>query len=909
MKKIISMLLLALMLTACNNDQNDILNDFEVNRLTTNYPLANYTYDTEVKLSASIGEGLNTQSFGEVGFIVSKDRSLLSSTLDAEGVMRVVATIDEDLTSFSAWIEELELGIRYYAEAYIIASDGEVTLGTTISFETAQNSTPDIVFTDITIQAINAKDVYVYCAIDEDSGATNDQVIIYGVKYWAKEGDGSDITTLSFDRDNANFYFDSVKGFRAYVSNITPNKEYDFEFFGYSRREANVQENNTDIESESGDKSYIVGLEATTPAFSVIEEIFAGSKSLKVSATISDVGGDPDLRYGFRIVGGSIIEPVEYILSPEEVLTDEDKAADGMSISHYFEGLELSTEYTITAFAVNTLLEESPETIDQCSTLTDMTVTTTNEEDVVWSIDQFSATNYPTDCDNWLITNGDNYSTSASYYSGLRDALSQEANAAREIKITFVDLEELPYTAFAFTSTVYGLHTISLPSALTLQGHAIKYATSLKEVYAPRALVLNNTSIGFNDYLEYVYIPKLKSIASDGSFTTNPLLSRINSDEEGVAYLPELTSIDGASVFNNDASLKVLDMPKLTYVKNTTASILGALELTLTHLYLDELTELGGVAYSLPTTLEEVYLPKIKEITAGTFYNSTTGFAALKKVTLSPYTSIGYQSFRDCDNLEELNYSDYTPEVTPETIYIGYQSFFVGKDDTTYLEFFQHPHATHISTQALQNRSVREVYFPEAKEVCNNSLQQMFYCEKLYIPKVTRVSGAAFIASSFTRNWDTFNGTYTSTAQYDWTMYLGAESGCTIDGLTILGKTTHLFSSATHDAVVVTDYGNNGSTACYDADSGKYIWTVPYFASAAILLSSGEVGTEAVVAYDEDGVTPLTQEHKSIYLIINKDGYAPDENGDPDTSVDYSEHLFECPAIVPYTRPTPNYAF
>ncbi len=902
---------MALALVACNNDQNDILNDFEVNELTTKYPLSIYTYDTEVKLYASLGSGMQGQNFSEVGFLVAEDKTLLDQ-LDNEEVLRVVGDLDDEATSFSAWVEDLSLGLRYYACAYAVSASGTVTYGTTISFATAENSTPDIIFTYITIKAINAKDVYVFCAIDEDNGATNDQVHTYGVNYWAAEGDKSDLVTLTFDRDSDYFYFDSVKGFRAYVSNITPNKEYDFEFFGYSRREANVQENNTDLESESGDKSYIVGLEATTPAFSVIEEIFAGSKSLKVSATISDIGGDPDLRYGFTIEGGSITEPVEYILSPEEVLTDEDKAADGMSISHYFEGLDRSTQYTVTAFAVNTLLEESPETVDQCKATTDTNVTTTDVEDVVWSIDQFSSSSYPTDCDNWLITNGDSYSTSASYYSGLRDALSQEANAAREIKITFVDLEELPYTALNFTSDSYGLHTISLPSALSIGGHAIKAVTSLKEIYAPRVLSMTTNSISNNTTLEYIYIPKVQSVGGNDGFSNNPLLSRVNSDEEGVMYLPELTSIDGASFINYDACIKVLDMPKLSYVKNTTSSILGAQNLSLTHLYLDDLQELAGIAYSLPTTLEEVYLPKITNVPDYTF----SGFGNLRKVTLSPYVSLGYQSFLNCLKITEFNYSDFTPDVIPETIYIGYQALFASGSSTTYLETFHHPHATHISTMAIQNRALTEVYLPELKEACKSSLNQLYWCRKLYIPKAVSMNNSEnYFYSCFTRTWTTFpdidtesSGSYTSASPYEWTMYLASDSDCTIDGLSTLGYTSYTFSSTSHNAVVVTNYGKNGTTARYDTDSGKYIWTVPYFASAATL-SSGIISVDAVIAYDEDGVTPLTQEHKSIYRLINEDGYAPDENGDPDTSVDYSGELFECPDIVPYTRPTPSYAF
>ncbi len=651
------MLFVAALIGSCSKFEEDNIYDvFDIMPLTTNYPLESDTYDTTIKLSATIGD--DQPDFTSFGFYVSTDKELLGEDINVEA-SEIVDSV------FSAWIDDLERDTRYFACAYGI-SDGSVTYGSTISFTTSTESIPEIVFAgDAIIEKLNAIDIYLFCNIDEEQGATREQIRRYGVRYWEQGENKDTATTMTIASGSSGFYYDTAKGLMLSITNINPNTVYDYEFFAYSTPAENVRAANIDDDE-------MEGAECLTPVVTDFDAQYVGNNSIRVFATVEDTGNDPVLEYGFRLKSSNDVEyTVDQRVSPD--YDDDTRAANDTDFSYYFEGLTQNETYTIEVYAINTILRDygDGETMEDCRE--DKSFTTTTIEESIWNLSDFSVDNYPS-VDNWAILKGSDYAGVATAFDGLDAALGYiwENEPERRVKITLVDFETLPGSALNFgsDSTILTLEEITFSSASALNSSVVQYCMGVKKVSAPYAESLAQQAICNNPLLEEVYAPKVATIIGARALCNNPNLTRVNSNVDGELIFEKLTTNLFADMLSNGAGsiskITSIDMPLLEEV-TTSGSIFGTHSVALLkYLSLPSLEDGTYVFTSTNLVMEELVIPKMKIMPASAFDSNT----ALTTITAPELVTIGNNAFDNCTAIT------FTTDMLENVVSIGDYGFY-----------------------------------------------------------------------------------------------------------------------------------------------------------------------------------------------------------------------------------------
>ncbi len=758
------MLFVGVLICSCSKFEDESGFDvFDTMPLTTNYPLDSDTYDTIIKLSASVGEGQPQAT--AMGFYISTDKELLGEDIDVEATEVVE-------NKFSVWVEELTRDTRYYACAYTISESGKM-LGNTISFTTSTETIPEIVYAgDAIVEKMNAIDISLFCNIDEEMGATREQIRRYGVRYWKSEESKETATTITIASGSSGFYYDTTKGLMIPITDILPNTEYDYEFFAYSTPDENVR-------SANDDDAVMQGAECLTPVVADFDAQYVGNSSIRVTATVVDTGNDPVLEYGFRLKS-STDEDYTIVQRVSPDYGEDDRATNDTDFNFYFDGLSQDEEYTIEVYAVNTILRQYGDGSTPEDQREEKSFTTTTVEESVWDLSDFSEFSYPLG-DNWAILKGSKYAGVATEFDGLDAALAAiwEADPERRVKINLVDFETLPGSVFNFgaDSTIETLEEITFSSAKALSPSAVQFCMGVKRVSAPYAETLAQQSICNNPRLEEISAPKITKIIGARALCNNPFLTRVNSDVDGELRFDLLTTNTWNDLMSNGVGsvckITSVSMPLLEEVTQS-GSTFGTNSIPLlTYLSLPSLEDGTNVFTSPNKVMVELDVPKMKIIPASAFdtnpvlttlnapalevvgnnaFKSCTalsistdviknlvnigdyGFWKCAKITgdldLPNTTIIGQFAFEECDGLTALD----IPLV--ETINLA---TFRGCDA---LESVSMDSVVTFNKDILKNcKKIESVYMPNLKYVGETAFQFCVLLDELNLPELLETTG------------------------------------------------------------------------------------------------------------------------------------------------------------------------
>ncbi len=642
MKKILYILLLGAIISSCSKFDGDdyAIDIFADLPIVTKYPIASDIYDTQVKFSGSISESQTGVTVA--GFYISQEKELLGEDLAFEAP----EIVDFE---FSTWIDGLERDTRYYACAYGVAGD-EIIIGNTVTFATSTDEIPNVKFEGKAyVEASNAIDVSIYCNIDEEEGANREQIRQYGIKYWLDNEEEAQSVAINYG--DSNFYYDTGKGLLVPITNILPNTQYNYRFFAYSTPTIDIRE------PQEGDET-MEGTECVKPTLTDFDAQFVGNSMIRVIATVADTGNDPTVEYGFRVTAGSS-ETVDYKLSP--VYDDDTRTSNDTDYTYLIDNLASAQDVVVEAYITNTILRDYGTEGEVYEATEEKTFTTTDVDESVWTLSQFSDVSYPT-TDNWVIMQGTDYVASSTVFDGFKAALRALWKSApeREISVTLLDFDSIPGSAIGFGTSesdwTYNLVEVTLSSATIVYGTTVQYAQGLRKFSAPYAVSMKNQAISHNPALEVIELPRMVTIDGYRTLYDNLSLKRVNSDVDGEVNFPELTTINNVDLLSNSAAtaspyITSVSMPKLETVAITSGSIIGTdTYLQLESLSMPVLTDGTCVFTTANTTLTEVDMPELTAIPDEAFEGNTN----LTQLNFPKLVSVGQEAFKNCTNLTSI---------------------------------------------------------------------------------------------------------------------------------------------------------------------------------------------------------------------------------------------------------------
>lgn len=269
-----------------------------------------------------------------------------------------------------------------------------------------------------------------------------------------------------------------------------------------------------------------------------------------------------------------------------------------------------------------------------------------SQEPTSYTLADFSADNYPTSANTWIITDEEG---TATQFDGLCDALLAiyTASPEREISIEFPNLKEVVSYAMMFASNKanYNLVAVELPVATAIQASAFMYNTKLVSISAPKVEYIGN------DAFSYCYVLGSEDGVSFPSVTTTGYYLFYYCNGMVSVDMPEVTEIGQAS-FYNCAALTSVSFDKL--VSTPTSLFSGCTSLTSASL--PNVTELGASTFYNCTSLASFDIPNVTTIGKSSFYNCD----ALTTLTMSELVEIGIGAFYGCGSLKTVSF----PKVT-----------------------------------------------------------------------------------------------------------------------------------------------------------------------------------------------------------------------------------------------------
>ncbi len=277
--------------------------------------------------------------------------------------------------------------------------------------------------------------------------------------------------------------------------------------------------------------------------------------------------------------------------------------------------IESSKRYFITYTVDITTKESSVEFNGSIVDWEDVTPENPDDASAFLMLADFSATEYPTEFDRWVI--GDKTATTDDFV-GLKDALTSISSSGREISLSFPNLEAFPKDALDnYYNSGYKLNTIV-------------------SIEAEVAASIGESAFRSCDALTTVSLPSVTSIGVVACLGCAALTT---------VSLPAATSIGGYA-FLSCAALTTVSLPTATSIGEYAFADCAAL----TTISLPVAISIEDQTFRSCTALTTVSLPAATSIGSSTFRNCT----ALTTVSLPAATSIGSSAFRECTALTKL---------------------------------------------------------------------------------------------------------------------------------------------------------------------------------------------------------------------------------------------------------------
>lgn len=319
------------------------------------------------------------------------------------------------------------------------------------------------------------------------------------------------------------------------------------------------------------------------------------------------------------------------------------------------------------------------------------------------SLAEYSATNYPTIANTWII---DDVSADLEDFYGLRDALATAYDKGRSISLIAENLTSIPVADLFSDSAFYhcdALVSIKMPLITEIGDNVFRYCSYLETLNVP--LVTSVGAYGLSDCrnLTTLIISPLTSVGEYGFYGCLGIetLDLTNTTTLGAyafhgctaftdADIPLITELNPYTFYNCSAittydfsaitkideyalygcsSLTSLDLPLLTSISRSglyNCTGLATLEIpavttlgeyalygceSLTDIYLPLCTDFGAYAIYACTSIKSVYLPLITVLNK----YAMAACSSLESVTLALYdkfTSIDYMTFNGTEITE-----------------------------------------------------------------------------------------------------------------------------------------------------------------------------------------------------------------------------------------------------------------
>ncbi len=249
------------------------------------------------------------------------------------------------------------------------------------------------------------------------------------------------------------------------------------------------------------------------------------------------------------------------------------------------------------------------------------------DDGVEMMLSDFSAENYPTDSDNWVIVDA---TAKSEDFDGLQDAFSTLAESGRSISLYFTKLAAFPKEALEAAYYETPVLTAVYASVATEVGdYAFERQAALTTIDFPAATTIGGYTFQSCGLVE-VNLPAVTTIGREG-FACNPTLKTLESlsaatDIGESAFLgvgvtelklPAATTI-GNSAFDN-SSVVTVELPEATTVDDYAFSCCY----DLISVSLPKVTSIGDYAFGSCTPLKRVEIAtesKLTSVGAGLFF-------------------------------------------------------------------------------------------------------------------------------------------------------------------------------------------------------------------------------------------------------------------------------------------------
>ncbi|MFR9653523.1 MAG: leucine-rich repeat protein [Rikenellaceae bacterium] len=417
------------------------------------------------------------------------------------------------------------------------------------------------------------------------------------------------------------------------------------------------------------------------------------------------------------------------------------------------------------------------------------------EVTATWMLADFSATNYPTSANIWIIEDA---SASTDDFSGLKDAL---ANCTNDITLRLPNLLSLPDNALTWIDNtslsielpvattigasalngLSGLTTLKIPAATEIGEHALAACVNVASIEIPEATTIEDFAFMRCLALSSIDLPKATTIGGSAFYycsalTTITLPEAITIEDYAFTNctaltsieLPEATTIEdhafytctaltsadlpkaitiGGSAFTNCTALTSIELPEATTIEDHAFYTCTAL----TSADLPKATTIGGYAFTNCTALTSIELPEATTIEDHAFYICT----ALTSADLPKATTIGGSAFYYCTALTSADFpkaitiGDYTfagctglsSVELPEAITIEVGAF----SGCTELTSINLPEATTIGGYAFSGcTALASVDLPEATTIGEYAFKGCTALASVDLPEATTIGDRAF---------------------------------------------------------------------------------------------------------------------------------------------------------------------
>ncbi len=282
----------------------------------------------------------------------------------------------------------------------------------------------------------------------------------------------------------------------------------------------------------------------------------------------------------------------------------------------------------------------------------------TIESMAICTLASLSADSYPTEQDNWIITDS---SATTEEFAGLSAAIVALADSGREISLAFPYLESIPdYAIFGEASynssfASDALVSISAPVAISVGVNAMSYCKSMSSIDLPSVKVLADYALYCNSSLASISLPELTSIGANALGLNSALTS---------FEVPATVSYIGGAAFNGCDLLTDFKINSDSYLyidgvvfSADKQSVVSALSAVVSDIFENEsVLEVQDFAFRFCNGLTELSLPNATYVGYYSFGNCSN----LEMVSLSTIESLEKCAFWGCSLLESI----YLPSIT-----------------------------------------------------------------------------------------------------------------------------------------------------------------------------------------------------------------------------------------------------